>query len=464
MLKYRGSSNETSGTIYTLGRRCLKLENDIDAVWQDILSSSKDILPEGVNEIWLVTCRPVSIENGVLFIEAPNMFAKQQMDTSIVGPLSLFTASRNYAESVVVRVSDKSLQEYSKEKTQTKTVSIQKKNGLNPNYVFETFVVGKSNRLAHAASLAVSDSPGVGYNPLFIWGGVGLGKTHLMHAIAHHVEKNHNDARTLYVSTENFTNDLISAIRNNSGDAFRSRYRNLDLLLIDDIQFIKGKEQTQEEIFNTFNSLYEASKQIVISSDRPPRDIQGVEERLVSRFESGLVTDIQTPDLETRVAILQKKADMKNKKIPEEVILFLAQNIPSNIRELEGALNRVIAYSEINSEPMSTENIGVWLKDILRGNSKGNISIDYIQQIVAESFGITVEELLSPNRTAELALARQIAMYIARKNLRLTVNQIAIAFNKKDHTTVLYAYRRIEEMAKNNLRVKTIVDNIQNKM
>jgi chromosomal replication initiator protein len=238
----------------------------------------------------------------------------------------------------------------------------------------------------------------------------------------------------------------------------------LDLLLIDDIQFIKDKEQTQEEIFNTFNSLYEASKQIVISSDRPPRDIQGVEERLVSRFESGLVTDIQTPDLETRVAILQKKADIKNKEIPEEVILFLAQNIPSNIRELEGALNRVIAYSEINSEPMSTENIGVWLKDILRGNSKGNISIDYIQQIVAERFGITVDELTSANRTAELALARQIAMYVTRKNLHVTVKQIAIAFNKKDHTTVLYAYRRIDELSKTNPQVKSIVDNIQEKL
>jgi chromosomal replication initiator protein len=238
----------------------------------------------------------------------------------------------------------------------------------------------------------------------------------------------------------------------------------LDLLLIDDIQFITGKEQTQEEFFNTFNSLYEASKQIVISSDRPPRDIMGVEERLVSRFESGLVTDIQTPDLETRVAILQKKAILKNRDIPDDIILFLAQSIPSNIRELEGALNRVIAYSEINSEPMSTENIVVWLKDVIRGNSRDNISIDYIQQLVAESFGITMEDLLSRNRAAEFALARQIAMYVARKNLKMTVNQIAIAFNKKDHTTVLYACRRIEEMIKTNLRVKTIVDNLQDKM
>jgi chromosomal replication initiator protein len=439
------------------------LEKNLDEIWQEVLSSLREILPEGVNEIWLITCRPISVENGVLMIEAPNTYTKSKMDSAITDALSEFLSSRGYAGSVHVRVSEEHA-DGQKEKIPPKGQTPQKRNGLNPNYVFDTFVVGKSNRLAHAASLAVSDAPGVAYNPLFIWGGVGLGKTHLMHAIAHHVEKSIFDARTLYVSSENFTNDLITAIRNNSTHEFRLRYRNLDLLLIDDIQFIADKEQTQEEFFNTFNTLHDATKQIVISSDRPPRDIVGVEERLVSRFESGLVTDIQSPDLETRVAILQKKAFIKEKDIPDDVILFLAQNIPSNIRELEGALNRVIAYSEINSEPMSTDNIAVWLKDVIRGNSKDNVSVDYIQQLVAESVGITMDELLSRNRTAELAQARQIAMYIARKNLKLTVNQIAIAFNKKDHTTVLYACRRIEEMLKTDLRVKNIVDNVQNKM
>jgi chromosomal replication initiator protein len=312
--------------------------------------------------------------------------------------------------------------------------------------------------------MAVSEAPGVAYNPLFIWGGVGLGKTHLMHAIAHQLEKNMSSARTLYVSSEKFTNDLIAAIRNNNTHEFRAKYRTLDLILIDDIQFIAGKDQTQEEFFNTFNTLHDASKQIVISSDRPPKDMVGIEERLVSRFESGLVTDIQTPDYETRMAILQKKAELKNREIPEDVIEFLAQNVPSNIRELEGALNRVIAQSETNSEPMSLENIAVWLKDVLRGSSKDNMSIDYIQQLVAESYGITMEEMLSRSRTAALAEARQIAMYIARKHLPLTSNQIASAFNKKDHTTVLHACNRIEEMIKINLKVKTIVDNVRGKM
>jgi chromosomal replication initiator protein len=443
---------------------CFEVNYDLEAIWHDVLASSEEILPEWVNAIWLETCRPVSLEDGSLIIEARNPYIKSKMDEVILKPLIAFLKDRGYANLALVRVPEESADEKSKTVNQQKQLAAVKKNGLNPNYVFETFVVGKSNRLAHAASLAVSDSPGVAYNPLFIYGGVGLGKTHLMHAIAHHVEQNVSNARTLYVSSEKFTNDLIFAIRSNTTHEFHTRYRNLDLLLIDDIQFITGKESTQEEFFNTFNSLYEASKQIVISSDRPPREITGVEERLVSRFESGLVTDIQIPDLETRVAILQKKAYLKNKVIPEEVILFLAENIPSNIRELEGALNRVIAYSEINAEPMSTENIGVWLKDVLRGSSRGNVSVDSIQQFVAEHFGITMEELLSPNRTAELALARQIAMYLSRKNLRLTVDQIAKAFNKKDHTTVLYAVRRVEEMKKTDLRVRAIVENIQDKM
>jgi chromosomal replication initiator protein len=436
----------------------------MDVIWQDVLSSSKEFLPDDVNEIWLTTSHPISIEGGVLLISATNPFVKSKMETAVMGPLISFLREREYADSAEVRCSENSPAEGHRAKLSARSTPVHKKNGLNPNYVFDTFVVGKSNRIAHAASLAVSDLPGVAYNPLFIWGGVGLGKTHLMHAIAHQVENNMSGARTLYVSSENFTNDLISAIRDSSTPEFRAKYRNLDLLLIDDIQFLATREGTQEEFYNTFNSLHDADKQIVISSDKPPKDLLGMEERLISRFNSGLITDIQTPDLETRVAILQKKAEIKGHNIPAEVILFLAQNIPSNIRELEGALNRIVAYSEINSEPMKPENLGVWLKDILRNNSKGQVSIDYIQQLVAESFGITVEELVSSNRTSELALARQIAMYLARGHLHLGVKQIALAFNKKDHTTVLYACKKIEEMTRNNLRVKTIVDNVRNKM
>lgn len=440
------------------------MDNDIKTIWQDVLNSSKDFLPPGTIDVWLDTCLPISLENGILELDVPNHFAKENMEKKIMEPLIGFLQSRNYAQSVVISLDENQVEQERAKLAVEAPPPSRSRNGLNPNYVFDTFVVGKSNRLAHAASLAVSESPGIAYNPLFIWGGVGLGKTHLMHAIAHHVEKHLQSARTLYVSSEKFTNDMITSIKTNSTSEFRMRYRNLDVLLIDDIQFIGDKEGTQEEFFHTFNSLHEAKKQIVISSDRPPKDIKGVEERLVSRFEWGLVTDIQQPDLETRVAILQKKAEMKDYIIPEDVVLFLAQNIPSNIRELEGALNRVVAYSKIHSEPMNAENLGVWLKDILRHGSKGQTSIGFIQQLTAESYGITVEDITSAKRTAGIAEARQVAMYLSRSALSDSLQQIGYAFNKKDHTTVLHACKKIEEMLKTNIRIKTIVDNIRNKM
>lgn len=445
------------------------MEKNAESVWKEVLQASKDFLPPDTHDMWLHTCLPISLENGVLCLDVPNPFARENIENRIQKPLESFLRERGYADRVelqmrenVQSVVNKSEQDRARAVWETQMQQV--RNGLNPNYVFDTFVIGKSNRLAHAASLAVSESPGVAYNPLFIWGGVGLGKTHLMHAIANHIQKNLQNARTLYVSSEKFTNDMIASIKNNKPADFRAQYRNIDVLLIDDIQFIGDKEGTQEEFFHTFNSLHEAKKQVVISSDRPPKEIKGVEERLVSRFEWGLVTDIQQPDLETRVAILQKKAELKGHRIPEDVILFLAQNIPSNIRELEGALNRVVAYADIDAGPINAENIGVWLKDILRHRQSGQLSIDYIQQITAESFGITVEDLVSIKRTSDLALARQIAMYVARNKLNDSLHQIGVAFNKKDHTTVLHACNKIEAMMKTNIRVKTIVDNIMNKL
>lgn len=285
-----------------------------------------------------------------------------------------------------------------------------------------------------------------------------------MHAIGHYVSENLPGAKVVYVSSEKFTNELISSIQNNRTQDFKAKYRSVDVLLIDDIQFLADKESTQEEFFHTFNSLHDAKKQVVISSDRPPKDIQRVEERLVSRFEWGLVTDIQPPDLETRVAILQKKAELRGYVVPEDVIFFLAQNIPSNIRELEGALNRVVACSELNGEPISTERAAEWLKDIIRNVLRGPVSIDLIQHLVAESFGIPVEELSSSKRTSDLALARQIAMYLSREYTEASLQQIGYGFNKKDHTTVLHACRKIDELLKNDLRVKSIVDNVRKKL
>lgn len=287
-----------------------------------------------------------------------------------------------------------------------------------------------------------------------------------MHAIGHYFLDNHknDNMKVTYVSSEKFTNELISSIKNNRTQEFKAKYRNVDILLIDDIHFLAKKESTQEEFFHTFNSLHNSKKQIVISSDRPPKEIQSIEDRLVSRFEWGLVTDIQPPDYETRVAILQKKAQTRNVDIPEEIILFLANNVPSNIRELEGSLNRVIASSELNSEPMTVENVSVWLKDVIKYASHGPVSVETIQQIVAENLGFTVEDLKSSKRTSELAFARQVAMYLSRKHTESSLQQIGLAFNKKDHTTVLHAQKKIDALIKDQPRIKSTVDNLEEKL
>ena len=439
------------------------MEQDLKTLWQDVLTQGKELLPSGATDIWLKTCLPLSLEGGVLALDVPNVFIKEQIQSRFLAPLLEVLSSRGIARSVELRVASE-IRPNEQKRAEAAAQPAPPRNGLNPNYVFDTFVVGKSNRLAHAASLASAESPGVAYNPLFIWGGVGLGKTHLMHAIGHYVGENLAGAKVVYVSSEKFTNELISSIQNNRTQDFKAKYRSVDVLLIDDIQFLADKESTQVEFFHTFNSLHDAKKQVVISSDRPPKDIQRVEERLVSRFEWGLVTDIQPPDLETRVAILQKKAELRGYVVPEDVIFFLAQNIPSNIRELEGALNRVVACSELNGEPISTERAAEWLKDIIRNVLRGPVSIDLIQHLVAESFGIPVEELSSSKRTSDLALARQIAMYLSREYTEASLQQIGYGFNKKDHTTVLHACRKIDELLKNDLRVKSIVDNVRKKL
>ena len=424
--------------------------------------------------MYLQTCLPVSLANGVLLVDVATPFAMEQIRNRYMDRMQKLIAETGFASELRFSVSEN--HDGKEEKVPSRVASppqeqeqpakrTASKNGLNPNYVFSTFVVGKSNRLPHAASLAVAESPGNTYNPFFIWGKVGLGKTHLMHAIGHHIEDANPKTKILYVSAEKFTNDLIGSIRNNTTQEFRARYRELDVLMIDDVQFIAGKEQTQEEFFWTFNALHDAKKQIVISSDRPPKDIQGIEDRLVSRFEWGLVTDIQPPDLETRVAILQKKVEMKGyRNIPEEVIMFIAQNIPSNIRELEGSLNRIVACADLNHEPINIENASLWLKDLIKSTPGTEVTIGLIQQLTAETFGITIEDLLSKKRTAELALARQVAMYVARNKTNEPLIQIAYAFNKKDHTNVIHACKKISDIVKTDVRVRSFVDNIVNKL
>lgn len=328
---------------------------------------------------------------------------------------------------------------------------------LNPKYTFETFVIGDSNRFAHAASLAVAESPANAYNPLFLYGGVGLGKTHLMHAIGHYVYSRNQNASILYVTSEKFTNDLISSIQTNSSNRFREHYRNADVLLIDDIQFIAGKESTQEEFFHTFNALYEANKQIIISSDKPPKEIPTLEERLRSRFEWGLSADIQKPDFETRVAILRKKALSENLFIEDSILQSIAGQIESNIRELEGSLTRVVAYAALIKRPVNLELVEEVLKDYFPKSSRKAITISTIQQVVAEYYDIPVYDFKNKKRTKDIAFPRQIAMYISRKLTDVPLLLIGEAFGGRDHSTVMYACDKIEQMIQEDTELRNIV-------
>lgn len=338
---------------------------------------------------------------------------------------------------------------------------------LNPRYTFDTFVVGANNNLAHAASLAVAESPGEIYNPLFIYGGVGLGKTHLMHSIAHFILKNNPKAKILYVTSEKFTNELIDAIRNKnniSTTEFREKYRNNDVLLIDDIQFIIGKESTQEEFFHTFNALYESKKQIIISSDKPPKEIETLEERLRSRFEWGLTVDIQSPDYETRMAILRKKEELEGYNIDNEVIKYIATNIKSNIRELEGALTKIVALSKLNKKEINIELAEEALKDLISPGEVKNITPEYIISIVAEQFEVSADEIISQKRSRNIARPRQIVMYLCRSLLNIPLQEVGRALGGRDHTTIMHGVDKITEELKTDASLQNTMDILKKKI
>ncbi len=332
---------------------------------------------------------------------------------------------------------------------------------LNPKYTFDTFVVGNSNRFAHAAALAVAEAPATAYNPLFFYGGVGLGKTHLMHAIGNAIKKNNNSANVLYVTSEKFTNQLVNAIKDNKNEEFRNKYRSVDVLLIDDIQFIAGKEKCQEEFFHTFNTLHESGKQIIISSDRPPKEIKLLEDRLKSRFEWGLIADISNPDYETRLAILRKKAQFDNIAIDDMILSNIATKIDSNIRELEGVLNKMIAKASLTHSPLTMEMAEKAINDIVSQKEK-IVSPEYIQEVVAKYFNINPKDLKSSKRSNDLAYPRQIAMFLCRDLAQMQLTKIGDSFGKRDHTTVMHACRKIESEIKENGNTKLIVDSVKN--
>ncbi len=332
---------------------------------------------------------------------------------------------------------------------------------LNPKYTFDTFVVGNSNRFAHAAALAVAEAPATSYNPLFLYGGVGLGKTHLLHAIGNEILKHDHSAKILYVTSEKFTNQLINAIKDNTNEAFRNCYRNVDVLLIDDIQFIAGKERIQEEFFHTFNTLHESGKQIILSSDRPPKEIKLLEDRLKSRFEWGLIADISNPDYETRLAILRKKAQSDNIIIDDMILSNIATKIDTNIRELEGVLNKMIAKASLTHSPLTLEMAEKAINDIVSQKEK-IVSPEAIQEVVAKYFNINAKDLKSSKRSNDLAYPRQIAMYLCRDVAQMQLAKIGECFGKRDHTTVMHACRKIESEIKENGNTKLIVESVKN--
>ncbi|HHU82821.1 MAG TPA: chromosomal replication initiator protein DnaA [Firmicutes bacterium] len=437
--------------------------DDLTRIWEKTLQAVEPHINKPSFETWLKLTRPLGIEDGCIIIEAPNVFAKDWVE-SRYSPL-LVSALRDLIKEdldvkFVTRKNDlhqKQRLDYPQTNKEPEEATFQH---LNPKYTFESFVVGEGNRLAHAASLAVAEAPAKAYNPLFIYGGVGLGKTHILQAIGHFVLQNSSGYQIVYVSSEKFTNELITAIQNNKTPAFREKYRNVDLLLIDDIQFLAGKESTQEEFFHTFNSLYEARKQIVISSDRPPKNIPTLEDRLRSRFEWGLITDIQAPDLETRIAILRKKATLEGWRLPDDVITYIAEQIDSNIRELEGALIRVIAYSSLTNQPITLDLTIDFLKDIIISQQEKRVSISLIQNTIAEYYHLSPEELRAKKRTKDVTLPRQLAMYLCRELTDSSLPKIGEEFGGRDHTTVIYACDKIREQMNKDPSFNRIVQDL----
>jgi len=435
----------------------IKINKDI---WNEVKKVIKDQLNPQSFQTWFAPTKGHSVKGNTINVEVPNKFFKdwlqehyQEKVQSILRDLTQQDVNINF----IVNPNQEVL--FEKRRSFFKRPKIEKTN-LNPKYTFEDFVVGPSNRFAHAASLAVAESPAQAYNPLFLYGGVGLGKTHLMQAIGHHLLTHKPKISTFYISSERFTNQLINAIQNRTTLNFREKYRNVDVLLVDDIHFIAGKESTQEEFFHTFNALYDAHKQIVISSDRPPKEIPALEERLVSRFEWGLITDLQPPDFETRIAILRKKAEKEVVFIPEDVTYFIAEKIKSNIRELEGALIRVVAYALLVGKEITLDLTQEILKETLLAEEEKKITIDLIQKKVAEDFDIRLSDMKTKKRTKAVAFPRQVAMYLSRELTDFSLPEIGEAFGGKDHTTVMYAYEKISKLLKEDKEKRDRINKI----
>jgi len=441
------------------------MEKLIKEKWNDILEFMKTEynITKVAYENWLLTLSVHSVQDNTIIVAVED--SKATMIEFIKNKYGQFL------QTAIEELFDQKfeLKYVAASNVQKETVSSKPKNesynNLNPKYTFDTFVIGSNNNLAHAAALAVADSPAEVYNPLFIYGGVGLGKTHLMHSVAHYILENNPEARVMYVTSEKFTTELIQSIRNKTTMEFKDKYRNIDVLLIDDIQFISGKESTQEEFFHTFNALHEAKKQIIISSDRPPKEIKTLEERLLSRFEWGIIADIQSPDYETRMAILNKKTEADGISLEPSILEYIAANVKSNIRELEGSLNKLIALSRLKKKEITMELAMEAIQDYVSADAGHTVTPSYIVDIVADHFSLTPQEIYSKNRSNKIAYPRQIAMYMCRRYLNMSLVDIGKAIGGKDHTTVMHALKKIEDdIAKNDASLQNVLDVLVKKL
>lgn len=444
------------------------VRSEVLELWEQVLQILEKRLNKYSFETWLKSLKPLGCYENTIIIEVPNHFSRGWLSdryAPMIKNVFQDILKQDIGLQFLLSSEIPEIQSSPIKKTPEKTYDEFSLSYLNPKYNFDTFVVGNSNRFAHAACLAVAESPAKAYNPLFIYGGVGLGKTHLMHAIGQFVLGHSSRMKVSYVTSEKFTNEMINSIRDDKTVEFRNRYRNMDILLVDDIQFLAGKERTQEEFFHTFNTLYEANKQIIISSDRPPKEIPTLEDRLRSRFEWGLITDIQPPDLETRIAILRKKAQLENLSVPDDTVFYIANKIQSNIRELEGALIRVIAYSSLNGEEINPEMAAVVLKDMLPANKPKQVTIALIQELVSAFYNIRTDDFKAKKRTRAVAFPRQIAMYLSRELTDSSLPKIGEAFGGRDHTTVIHAYEKINNELQNNSslqeNIKDLIEQIE---
>ena len=430
-----------------------------DALWTEVADRLQGALNESTYRSWFAEAQGIALDGDTLVVSVPNDFTREWIEGHFAGlmraALKDATGSDRALRLVVADTTIEPADRPASDEPRTPVA------GINPKYTFDLFVIGSSNRFAHAAALAVAEAPAQAYNPLFIYGGTGLGKTHLLQAIAHYVAEHSNNLSVRYVTSETFMNDFINSLRDKRIEGFKQRYRTYDVLLIDDIQFLEHKERIQEEFFHTFNSLYEAGRQIVISSDRPPREIATLEERLRSRFEWGLITDIQPPDLETRIAILRKKVKTDGIQIPDQQILTaIASRVSSNIRELEGALTRVVAFSSLTGRPMTVDLTEEVLDAVFPQGGIAEITIDRIQELVSDRFGVTTTELCSEKRSQNVVYPRQVAMYLSRELTDSSLPKIGKEFGGRDHTTVMHANTKIAKLIREDRSVYNLVQEL----